>query len=215
MILSKLILNNRSGRVRSELGNLYQLHRTLMNAFPDGRDRESVRLLFRVESSRAFDTPGTIVLAQSSALPDWSLLEERRDNNYPYLSLPVQQKVFDWPESMEGCVYRFCLRANPTKRDKQTQKLFAVCDEEALYAWLERKAGQYGFAVEPGGITLRKMPKQTEYKAKGLEEMTHAVTDFSGVLQVRDDAKFKQALTVGIGRGKSFGCGLLSIVRVG
>ena len=53
MFLSRLLLNPMSREVRRDLANAYELHRTLMQAYPHERDSSGpAELLFRVEPSR-------------------------------------------------------------------------------------------------------------------------------------------------------------------
>ena len=49
MYLSRLILNPRNRRVQREVTDPYQMHRSIMRAFPDGLKPEEERVLFRVE----------------------------------------------------------------------------------------------------------------------------------------------------------------------
>jgi CRISPR system Cascade subunit CasE len=44
--------------------------------------------------------------------------------------------------------------------------------------------------------------------------MAHTGVDFDGVLRVTDPALFTQSLAAGIGAGKAWGFGLLSVARV-
>ena len=44
-------------------------------------------------------------------------------------------------------------------------------------------------------------------------EPTKSGVTYEGLLTVTDAAKFREALTSGIGRGKAYGLGLLTVVR--
>ena len=72
MFLSKLTLNPRSRQVRRELAEAYQMHRTLLRAFPDAGDGGPSRVLYRVDLPRHPGPP--VVLVQSAVCPDWSPL---------------------------------------------------------------------------------------------------------------------------------------------
>ena len=43
--------------------------------------------------------------------------------------------------------------------------------------------------------------------------MTLGVATFEGVLEVTDPDALRRALTHGIGRGKAYGCGLMTLAR--
>src|SRR5258708_21611446 len=106
MYLSKLVLNPSSRRVRTEIGRLYELHRTLMQAFPSAQDGGRDRVLFRVDSDR--ETGTLILLVQSVQKPDWSILETTRD----FLQESLQCKQFP-PSFSVGQQLNFRFRANP------------------------------------------------------------------------------------------------------
>ena len=74
MYLSRLILNPRNRRVQREVADPYQMHRSLMNAFPDDLEPEAERVLFRLETNPR--TRALTLLVQSLTLPDWSWLAE-------------------------------------------------------------------------------------------------------------------------------------------
>jgi len=165
MHLSQLILNLACRLVQRDLAKPYEMHRTLLNAFPDGKVRverkreEALGMLFRAE------TDGDVinVLVQSKIVPDWSCLNEIRDDSgRPYL-LPADRirddkpnprtMIFDLTDQHlpAGRILTFRLRANPTKRlsagKGNTGKRVGIYDEEEQLAWLARKGEQHGFRV--------------------------------------------------------------------
>ena len=165
MYLSRLILNPRSRRVQKEIADPYQLHRSLMRAFPDDLAEGDERVLFRLEtqppSASPFDpaqdeirtgrSGALTLLVQSLALPDWSWLAEPEARGY---LLPVGEpnpavKPFDLSLA-PGQVLAFRLRANPTARRRLpdgTRKRVGLCREEEQMDWLKRKAEQGGFRL--------------------------------------------------------------------
>lgn len=94
--------------------------------------------------------------------------------------------------------------------------------EQMLIDWLAKKGETGGFAIERGqqdrilcdvgpnmDIVLRK-PQQKEND----DRVTLTTIDFSGVLRVTDTEAFAKTLQHGLGRGRAYGCGLLSISRL-
>ena len=73
MYLSKLVLNPTSRRVRTESGRPYELHRTLMRAFPSAEEGTG-RVLFRLDMSK--ESNSIALLVQSEKEPDWRPLDE-------------------------------------------------------------------------------------------------------------------------------------------
>jgi CRISPR system Cascade subunit CasE len=215
MYLSQLILDPRSRAVLHDLANPYQLHRTLMSAFPASLP-PGERVLYRVEQQRRI--PYLSILVQSGSRPDWSGLNERG-----YLLLPVAVKPFDvYPAS--GQVFRFRLLANPTKRLKGNGNAngprtngprVGLLHQEDQLAWLERKAAQNGFRVMEVQ-TIKTLQPDAVKREKNLTHHIHCdAVRFDGLLQVIEPDSFKNGWINGIGSGKGFGFGLLSLAPAG
>lgn len=209
MFLSRLILNPLSRRVQKELAEPYELHRTLMRAFSEDLQPGDERVLFRVDVQRRTGVP--VVLVQSMTEPDWSFLAE--DPGYLMPTTPEVQnpasKPFQ-PRLVRGQLLRFRLRANPTFR--RAGKRLAWLREEDQIHWLDRKADQSGFRI----ISITVVPEgfQKATRSENKQQMRHYAVRFDGILQVTDPEAFLQALRRGIGSGKAFGFGLLSIAPV-
>ena len=116
----------------------------------------------------------------------------------------------------EGTVWRFRLAANPIKNVKVAggrgivRNHVTVSQQEQ---WLAERAPKHGFALEPDGFHVVDARWIAFDKAAGGNRVRiHAVT-FEGLLRVTDAALFREALTRGIGRGKAYGLGLLTIMR--
>ncbi len=214
MYLSLLQLNPRSRQVQSELANPYEMHRTVMSAFPDGHPRDAAGVLFRLDFDSRTGQPALLVQSQSE--PNWHTLKPG------YLladGMPNPQTKPFQPRFQAGQLLAFRLLANPTRRvgnkeDPNCGARVALYKEEEQYEWLSRKAAQHGFRVLQAQVShtdtltgkLRREP-QTEHA------LTLFAVRFDGVLEVTDPAKLREALASGIGSGKAFGFGLLSLAR--
>ncbi len=206
MYLSKLTLNPSPAArgVQRDLASPYELHRSVMRAFPDKDQGGPGRVLFRLEPIRDGEPP--VLLVQSEDRPDWSDLSARPD----YL-LSVETKPIDL-DVAEDQLLRFRLRANPTvKRDGNRQGLVRYEDQ---IGWLERKAEAAGF--RPVDIAVRKSSRYVSKVKRGGEtrKQTHLGVDYEGILQVADPEQFKTAVAAGIGPAKGYGFGLLSVAPV-
>lgn len=221
LFLSRLKLNLRSREVRRDLGDCQQLHRTVLNAFPqiEGDEaRKNFGLLFRVEQ----DSRGAVtLLVQSQSEPDWSHLPPEYLIE-PAVSKPVLALYAGLQPSLR---LRFRLRANPTMRISKNNteqdarwrgKRIELRREEDRIAWLKRKAEASGFrllSVEINSDVLN-LQTATEAKTFGKHEkgrLSFGAAMFNGELEITDTEKFRQALADGIGSGKAYGFGLLSI----
>ncbi|MBW4444362.1 MAG: type I-E CRISPR-associated protein Cas6/Cse3/CasE [Plectolyngbya sp. WJT66-NPBG17] len=203
MYLSKLILNGQDRTVQADLSNAHKLHQRIMQAFPDeqrDRPRDDWNILFRQE------VENDVVLVQSEIDPDWSRLPPR------YL---VSQAVKAWDleatQLSVGRVFQFRLRANPSKRDNQSRKTIGLFHRPDQLAWLERQAERCGFQLH--GVDVIPSPNVYGLKGKGSSPIRISTALYQGVLEVKDPLPLLTALQQGIGRGKSYGCGLLSITR--
>jgi CRISPR system Cascade subunit CasE len=204
MYLSQLILNDRDRKVLHDLGNIHNLHRSIMQAFPDEK-REQARadwqVLFRLEPD------SNVLLVQSELEPDWGKLP------LTYLRQqqckPFQPEVSQFPVDR---LLRFRLKANPSKRDKETRKTVGLYYQPEQEAWFARQAAQHGFSVE--GLDIIPAANLWGEKAKGQPQIKIHTALFQGVLKVKDPALLVTAIQEGIGRGRSYGCGLLSLSKL-
>lgn len=241
MYLSRLILNPRSRAVWRDLADCHEMHRTIMSAFPEvskheGSPREQYGALHRVEID---DRSGVISLfVQASLCPDWSKLEHDylADTNGE-MENPASKPVAEQYGSIKpGTILAFRLKANPTRKidtktgpdgKRHNGKRVELRREKDQIEWLRRKGQQGGFellsakvspevpdvkaVMEPGlgKVTGRRGPTREGDKA---HRLTLASVLFGGHLRVTDSEKFLNvSLAQGIGSGKAFGFGLLSI----
>ena len=208
MFLSRLVLNATSRRVRTEISRPYELHRTLMRAFPPAQDSENGRVLFRLDRDREEDMGAILLLVQSQEEPNWTSLETARD----FLREPPQCKPFT-PIFHPGQVLRFRLRANPTV--KRQGKRFGLLKEEQQLEWLHRKGEAGGFAsLSVVAIPERQMEDKKTDEAGQAHDLTLTAVRFDGVLRITDPTTFNRTLEQGVGSGKGFGFGLLSVASM-
>ncbi len=250
LYLSRLLLNPRSRQVMSELAHPYEMHRTLMRAFPKATDetrakaRDEFGVLFRadVDDRRRL----VKVYVQSRIEPDWSFLDGLDD----YLCADADEPVSVPRDLMQafrkirnGQLLSFRLRANPTKRNARKDvpgekpdllkgKRVELQREDEQIAWLISK-GQGGREGVPGGFELLMKKGEDEEGKEGPvwcvdvrpegklngrkrddahgHAMTHLAVVFDGLLRVTDTNAFLETLVHGIGSGKAYGFGLLSV----
>ena len=199
MFLSQLLINLRHRQARRDLADRYELHRTLLCAFPEDIPAGE-RVLYRVEQTQR--QPFVSVLVQSQTMPDWAAAERLSDPRY-LCKLPELRAVE--PRVSAGVRLPFRLQANPTvKRDG---KRHAILAEDDLTRWLQRKGEIHGFALDLAKLRSVKLGKQHGRRRK----QTWHLVQFDGLLQVTQSESFVAGLRSGIGSAKAFGCGLLSV----
>jgi len=213
MYLSRLILNPHNRRVQKEIADRYELHRSIMSAFPDDLGADEDRVLFRVEQSAG--GWHLTLLVQSWTRPDWSWLPEPGGRSY---LLPDDQpnpalKRFSL-NLAAGQTLAFRLCANPTARrrcsDGERRRVGLYREAEQI-DWLEGKAERGGFdlvAVRTSGETT---VGGTVYRNGNKLQLTLLSVQFDGLLTVTQPAEVKKTVRDGIGSGKAFGFGLLSL----
>ena len=217
MHLSRLTLNARTLQVQSDLRNPYDLHRTLTFAWADEGEPlpAGERMLWRLDAEQ----PPTL-LVQSTTAPEWGRLMARHPgylDTFRVTSIdPARLDALSQPEGR----YRFRLRANPavTKREDeageartQKPKRYGLYSADAQAEWLVRLAARSGFVAERFEIT-----HSERFRArKGKALVTLAAATFEGELRVTDTGKLRAALQNGLGHGRAFGMGLLSLAPLG
>ena len=226
LYLSRLRLQPRHRDVQKDLSNCHALHSRILSAFPllptPSSPRAEMGVLYRLEEAGRFPT----VIVQSRLEPDWSRLPEG------YLASPAECKRVDdkYSRINQGDRFIFRLRANPTRRiargnteqaERWRGKRVELQREEDQIDWLIRKGDQHGFKLlsitvrQQAVPNLRVLPNNKTHgwrqDAGGNRKLTFGSVQFEGVLEVTNRESFMQALEQGIGSGKAFGFGLLSI----
>lgn len=199
MFLSQLRLDLRCGQVRLDLSNAYDMHRTLKRATGDAGDAE--RLLWRLEPGR-HEAP--VLIVQSRTEPRWSRLLEQHPG-YACVAPPKTMDAFVNRILHLDAPLRFRLRANASvKRDG---KRHALRDSRERLKWLERQAAAHGFDL----IDALVVSDERLRARKAGSPIILDATLFEGRLLVSDPDRARGALESGIGHGKGFGLGLLSL----
>ena len=233
MYLSRLVLDPRSREAGLDLRDVYQMHRTIMSAFPQvkeqGGARAELAVLHRLDMDQR--SGRTALLVQSGEEPDWNRLPEgylfrlgsEGDN-------PATKHIADALVALsEGQVLRFRLRANPTKKtdtksgpdgQRRNGRRVDLRTETQQIEWLSRKAGRSGFRLVPAGPSsttpaVRVGAGEKLQGRAGSGTVTLAGVLFEGLLEVTNPDNLRLAIREGIGPGKAFGCGLLSIAPYG
>jgi CRISPR system Cascade subunit CasE len=218
VFLSQLVLDLRNRDVRRDLADIQQLHRTVMSAFPSASGdnaRAQHAVLFRIDNDRSA-TP--TLLIQSQIEPDWGRLPAGYLHAAP--ANPATKPFTALEQIDTGQILRFRLVANPTRKiDTKTQedgqrrhgRRVELRNEPDQIAWLQRRATAAGFELVNPEETLIVRPLGRMAGRRDTERVTAAAVQFDGLLRVLDHDLFRNAVTAGIGPGKAYGMGLLSL----
>lgn len=191
--------------------------------------------LFRIDPQ-----PGgrIVILVQSAVKPDW----DYAFHNAGYLlAAPPEPKSFE-PRFAKGQRLRFCLVANPTRkidtksgldgqrRNGKRVPVPSAKEIEAwrlnnpdkdvrpfinsrLYEWLACRAETAGFSLEKDSTIIQPSYIYVNKTREGNGSRPRSVR-YEGILKVIDADNFRNTLIRGIGSGKAFGFGLLSVAPV-
>jgi len=206
MYLTKLTLDVRHPGARRDLSDAYDLHRTLSRAFAPDDQSVPARFLWRLEPSRSAEI-GNEVLVQSAVSGCWSVIEAMSG----YLQALHPNKYVDPASILQAsATCRFRLRANPTIT--RSGKRMGLVKEDEQMAWLGRQGERLGFSIKDAArLSSAKMVLRS---GQGRPPLTLLIALFKGVLRVQDPGAVERALVDGVGHGKAFGLGMLSIAPV-
>lgn len=176
--------------------------------------------LFRIDPGPA---GRALVLVQSAAQPDWHYAF----HNAGYLlAAPAQMKLFE-PRFAAGQRLRFRLAANPTRRlsrhsceqngqpvkEESIGKRVPVPAHQLrdwLADWRVRPDEPPGFCINKDSTTVQPGYIYVNKGGDGGGNRLRSVR-YEGILDVADPERFRSTVLHGIGPGKAFGFGLLSV----
>lgn len=207
MYLSRVFLDTENRRTLQALENPEILHGMAEACF----DGERERCLWRLDELNG----QTVLLLLSREKPELQRLADQiglpeetgETKNYG----PLLGKV------LNGTVWNFRLAANPITHVPDAQggrgKVKAITIVAHQREWLMKQAKKNGFLVDPNQFDVIRSQWRV-FRNKG-KTLTMLCAVFEGVLTVTDQEQFTKALENGIGRGKAYGMGLLTIVSHG
>lgn len=212
--LSRVELNTQSLAVLRDIADTHEMHRTVMSAFPDV-DSEAARMelgvLYRLEVERT----NALLIVQSNLAPNWAALPGGYAKQSDFKAI---DSVLDSLKS--GQKFRFRLSANPTRiaggrSGSGRGKRIAIRGRDEQIDWLERKGRGAGFRVEAtevSGGALR--GSRARGRSRSKSPISIDIVRFDGILEVAEAGSFVESVRAGIGRGKAYGCGLVSLAAV-
>lgn len=186
---------------RLKIKDCYSLHRVVYDLFDDIRTAQEKRQdissgIQWVDKGGDYHYRQLLIL--SDRLPRQTDVGELETK-------PLPPQFISYPH------YRFCVCMNPTRRNNQTRRLEAVRGREAIADWFCRRTEQWGFQVEPRQLQVDGV-QVLQFDAGENKSITLQQATLQGRLTVTQPDVFAQSFRQGIGRARTFGCGLLQIV---
>ncbi len=214
MYLSRVELDLTRRAVMQALAAPQKLHGAVESAFAGERRRRLWRLdrlggkLYLLLLSE--DRPDLAGITAQFGPAEGAGAAETRDYT------PLLQRI------TPGSTWQFRLTANPTKSCSAPGAaaargaVRAHCTVEYQRQWLLQRAEKHGFALTPDSFTVT-ASRWLQF-AKGGDRrrpVTLLSVTYEGVLQVTDPQAFCQMLSQGLGRGKAYGLGLMTVMHRG
>lgn len=205
MYLSRVKINTSIRNTIKFLSSPQVIHAAVEASFTDS---DETRKLWRIDYYRGH--PYMLLLSQNK--PDFASFIKQF--GYPDMPGEVRdyQKVLDILQT--GQQYRFRLCANPVYSIKQTDgqrgKVVPHITITQQEAWLQDKSERAGFTLNEVAVIQRGIKKFTRQH----KYVTLSTATYEGVLKIKDAEVFKAKIIQGIGRAKSYGCGLLTLAKL-
>lgn len=205
--LTKLVLNPAHRGVRDALRDVNTMHQTLMKIvcptdFGPG-SRTAAGMLYRVDQTAA----GVTALLQSRMTLDPTRLPPGFAHAGSRDLAPLLACFSD------GMRIRYRIVANAMKSDKpighKTRGVLRPLSGADAAAWWNRKALEVGLALESEAAA--DTMKLTGFRHRDERKIVITATLFEGTARIDSVSAIQAAILTGIGRGRAYGCGLLSV----
>ncbi len=232
MFLSRIHLNPQRRKTREALANPQVLHAMVASSLPPGMDTSSEgRLLWRVDRN-GHDVRLYIVSPYEPGLEHiveqvgWCADPGQTTDYSRFLNRLALGQEFDFRTTL-----------NPVKQQRvagERGKHIPICRPEEQIAWLRDRSQQWGFEIprmtvaantldgararlaEHDAVRVLQAEDQSfdKHDQGTRRRVTQRHVTFVGRLIVTDPNLLRRALTHGMGRGKAYGCGLMSLSSV-
>ena len=213
MYLTQMHLNPARRGTRHLLSSLQRMHAAVMLAFPPCTETStsSGRVLWRVDQTQN----GYTLYVSSPSEPDLTHVAEQA--GWP--ASPTGWKTVDTTafhaRLAKGQEWVFRLTANPVRSERSTcggrGKRYGHVTVAQQEEWLRSRCESWGFETLSVSVVGRQQ-RTFSRRSEGAEhQVTLAMATYDGVLRVTDPLLLVGALTKGVGRAKSYGCGLITL----
>jgi CRISPR system Cascade subunit CasE len=208
MYLTRMKLDMTKRTTMRALTNPGLLHGALESSFSGARQHP----IWRLDHLNG----ATYLLMLSDEQPDLTHAE----NEFGFSNLGWESRDYSTLLSRieKNSLWHFRLVANPTKsvpdpNGGKRGKVYAHTVPKYQKEWLREQGEKHGFRVSEESFEVK--GQQWFHFLKGTERgkaVSLLSVTFEGVMQVTDPERFCETLCHGLGRGKAYGMGLLTVV---
>lgn len=221
---SRILLNPQRREARKLIASPQAMHAAIEAAFPpDVQASPDSRVLWRLDVQGNAYT----LYIQSPEEPDLRHLQESsgwesRPGETAHLG-----KLLAKLENGQSWGFRYT--GNPVKslpvEDGKRGKVVPHVTAEQQLGWLLHKSTQWGFTIETDqetgtplvNVTSRndqRFSRRNPHEDGKRRDITLRKAQFDGVLTITDAELFKNSMLNGMGKGKAYGCGLITLKSV-
>ncbi|MFF4248885.1 type I-E CRISPR-associated protein Cas6/Cse3/CasE [Streptomyces sp. NPDC001822] len=205
-VIARIRLNPHSRDVQRDLRDATEMHRTVMRMVPDGlgeSPRSQAGLLYRLDET---DTTSTLLVQANRLDP------ARLPAGYGQADLKSLTPMFT--ALRKGLAVRYRIALNPAKRERlpleaqgKRGRILPLSGPDADQ-WWQRRAADAGLQLHV--LTPTNMPP-IRTRRQDPDGIRHSLIRYDGTATVTDPDALHEAILAGVGRGKPYGAGLLSL----
>lgn len=209
MYLSRVELDLTRSDTMIALAAPQKLHGAVESSFAGERRRRLWRL------DRLGERLYLLVLSED--IPDLSGVAEQ-------FGTGAEPETRDYDPLLEritvGSCWNFRLAANPTKSCKDPKNprargtVTAHCTVKYQKEWLMKRAEKHGFSLDENAFTVTNI-KWHHFAKKNMHPVVLLAVTYEGTLRVTEPEAFRELLCSGIGRGKAYGLGMMTVIHGG
>lgn len=207
---ARIRVDARNPEARRDLRDVVGLHRRIMKLMPDNlgeQARQTAGVLFRLDETNT----GPTIFVQSRYQPELSRLPagygtaELRDADPLLRTLKI------------GMLVHYRIAANASKRQAALVEHgrpgpIVALSGEAAEEWWSTRAETHGLRLI--NASIQGLNPALGKRSTMDKPIRHSLTRFDGIATIVNVDRVRDAVENGIGRGKSYGCGLLSLAPV-
>jgi CRISPR system Cascade subunit CasE len=222
MFLTRMQINSRRRGAQKLIGSPHAMHAAVSAGFADARPTEDGRILWRLDTH---DDHRVLLFVVSPDRPDFTHIAEQA--GWPTTEIWVTKPYAHFLGALRvGQHWQFRLTANPVHAGRRpgwndTKPLGHVTAKQQEQ-WLIDRAEKLGFTLVSNHGTssasnefdLAVIDRSVRRFRRQDSTITLATATFEGQMEIADPALLRAALTRGVGRGKSYGCGLLTLAQL-
>lgn len=178
------------------LQNLNEIHKITMSAFGQVKEQEAQNksrqhhgVLYRINDRN--------ILMQSKTKPNTDILKTIGETTSKRINI----------DKIENNMHlQISVRVNPTYKMSKTKQIKPIVGFDSIKEWIDQKLNENGAVAKYFSINETKFlsVKKRDHGFKFL------AADVTALIEVVDKNKFVECVQNGIGREKSYGCGMIT-----